>query len=120
MIKIRFYAKPDRGTLHMTIRGHAGAGKKGEDLVCAGATMLAYTLAQAVEFLFLDGKLRRKPKLKISEGDCEIICCPNEDSYGQALMAYWVQQCGAQTLAKNFPENVHLDLIRVTDKASLA
>lgn len=120
MVNIRFFRKTDRGTLHMTIRGHAGAGEYGQDLICAGATMLAYTLGQAVEFLWLDGKLKRKPKLKISEGDCEIVCCPKEDSYAQVLTAYWVQQCGAQTLASNYPENVHLDLIRITDKSSLA
>lgn len=120
MITIRFYAKPSRGTLHMTVRGHAGAGEKGEDLVCAGATTIAYTLAQAVEFLWLDGKLKRKPKLKLAEGHCTIIACPKEDSYGQVLMAYWVQQCGAQLLSKNYPRNVHLEHLRVTDTESLA
>lgn len=120
MIAIRFYTKPGRGTLHMTIRGHAGAGNKGEDLVCAGASMLAYTLAQAVEFLWHSGKLKRKPKLNLSEGDSAIICCPTEDAYAETLMAYWVIQCGAHVLARNYPENVRLEHIRITDKESLA
>ena len=120
MITIRFYTKPNRGTLHMTIRGHAGAGKKGEDLICAGASMLAYTLAQAVEFMWHSGKLDRKPKLKLSEGDSCIICRPTNDAYAEALMVYWVQQCGAHVLARNYPENVRLEHIQITDKESLA
>lgn len=120
MLTIRFYRKPERGTLHMTIQGHAGAGKKGEDLVCAGATMLAYTLAQAVTFCYHDGLLRRSPKLKLREGDCEIVCSPTEEGYAQVLAAYWTQQCGAETLAANYPKNVRLERIRSTDTDSLA
>lgn len=120
MITIRFYAKPERGTLHMTIRGHSGAAKEGEDLVCAGATMLAYTLAQSVEFLWLDGKLSRKPKLKLSKGKSDVICCPKEDAYAQALTIFWSQQCGAHVLARNYPKNVRLEHFRLTDTESLA
>lgn len=119
MLTIRFFKKPEKGTLHMTVRGHAGAGRKGEDLVCAGASMLAYTLAQAVSFYYQDGLLRRKPKLKLREGDCEIVCCPKEEGYAAVLTSYWTQQCGARTLAKNYPKNVRLE-IRPTDTESLA
>jgi len=119
MVTIRFFRKPQRGTLHMTIHGHAGAGRKGEDLVCAGASMLAYTLAQAVTFYYHDGLLRRKPKLKLREGDCEIVCCPTEEGFDAVLVSYWTQQCGAEILAKNYPKNVRLE-IRRADKESLA
>lgn len=42
MIRIRF----DRETLEVTARGHAGAGPKGADLVCAGVTALLLTLRE--------------------------------------------------------------------------
>lgn len=118
MITIRFYRKPSKGTLHMTVRGHSGAAEKGADLVCAGATMLAYTLAQAIQFLWEDGKLERKPMISIREGSCTIIACPKEDCYAETLMAFWVQQCGAHVLARNYPKNVRLEHLSITDTES--
>lgn len=37
MITAKFYCKPDRGTIHMEIRGHSGSAPKGEDLICSAA-----------------------------------------------------------------------------------
>lgn len=104
----------------MTMKGHAGTAPKGEDLVCAGATMLAYTLAQTVDFFRRDGKLAKDPKLRLMEGDCEIVCTPTKESYGQVLNAFWVQQCGAMVLAENYRENVRLEGFRPADKESPA
>ena len=59
MITAKFYCKPDRGTIHMEIRGHSGSAPKGEDLICSAATMLAYTAAQAIQFMSEQGKLKR-------------------------------------------------------------
>ena len=61
MITARFYRKPSNGSIHMTLKGHADAAPKGEDLICASATMLAYTVAQAVQFMFENNKLKKKP-----------------------------------------------------------
>ena len=51
MITAKFYLKPSNGSIHMTLKGHAKAAPYGEDLICASATMLAYTVAQAVQFM---------------------------------------------------------------------
>lgn len=120
MIIIKFWREADRGTLHMRMTGHAGTADVGQDLVCAAATMLAYTLAQAVTFLGKDGKLEKKPKIRLRAGRCEIVCTPTEEGYAQALNAFWVQQCGAMTLCSNYPEHVRLETIRPTDKEPLA
>lgn len=45
MIRIR------RKGLSLSITGHAGAGKPGEDLVCAAVSALAWTLAANLEAL---------------------------------------------------------------------
>ncbi|MBO5497246.1 MAG: ribosomal-processing cysteine protease Prp, partial [Oscillospiraceae bacterium] len=38
----------DREQLRLTLEGHAGAGPRGDDLVCAALSMLAMTLERRV------------------------------------------------------------------------
>ena len=40
MVKIHFWQDKDNGSICMKVKGHAGAAPKGEDLICASATML--------------------------------------------------------------------------------
>lgn len=109
MIKISFFRKADNGSIHFTAKGHAASAPKGEDLVCAAATMLAYTLAQTVQFLWEEGKLKRKPKLSLSDGDATIIATPTEEGYAETLHSFFVVQCGAHILAHNYPKLVQLE-----------
>ena len=109
MITARFYKK-DNGSIHMTLRGHSGAAPKGEDLICASATMLAYTVAQAVQFMHeQEGKLKRKPKISIKDGSATVIATPTEDGYAEVLHAFWVAQCGIHVLVHNYPRHVKLE-----------
>ena len=113
MITARFYQKPSNGSIHMTISGHANAAPKGEDLICASATMLAYTVAQAVQFLYENDKLKKKPKIHIKDGKATIIATPREDAYAETLHTFWVAQCGIHVLAHNYPQNVKLEHLKV-------
>ena len=113
MITARFYQKPSNGSIHMTLKGHAETAPKGEDLVCSAATMMAYTVAQAVQFMYESDKLKKKPKIHIKDGEATIIATPTEDAYAEALHTYWVAQCGAHTLACNYPEAVSLNHLTV-------
>ena len=113
MITVRFYQKPSNGSIHMTLKGHANAAPKGEDLVCASATMLAYTAAQAVQFLFEQDKLKKKPKIHIKEGEATIIATPTEDAYAETLHIFWVAQCGIHVLCRNYPQCVTLEHLKV-------
>lgn len=113
MITVRFYQKPDKGSIHMTMKGHANAAPKGEDLICASATMLAYTAAQAVQFLFESGKLKCKPKISIRDGEATVIATPTEDAYAETLHTFWVAQCGIHVLAHNYPQCVTLEHLKV-------
>ena len=113
MITAKFYQKPDRGTIYMTLKGHAGTAPKGQDLVCSAATMMAYTVAQAVTFMHEQGKLTQKPKIYIREGMAMIIAAPTEDGYAEALHTFWVAQCGIHVLMHNYPEHVKLEYLRV-------
>ena len=51
MIKIHFWQEKEKGSIHMKVKGHADTAPKGADLVCASATMLVYTVAQAMTFM---------------------------------------------------------------------
>lgn len=113
MITARFYCKPSRGSIHMTIKGHSQAAPKGEDLICASATMLAYTVAQAVQFLHEQGQLKKKPKIHIEDGEATIIATPTEEAYAEVLHTFWVAQCGIHVLAHNYPQNVKLEHLTV-------
>ena len=113
MITAKFYQKPDNGSIHMTLKGHAGTAPKGEDLVCSAATMLAYTVAQAVQFLYEKGQLKKKPKIHITDGAATIIATPTEEGYAPVLHTFWVAQCGIHVLQHNYPENVKLEHLKV-------
>jgi uncharacterized protein YsxB (DUF464 family) len=97
----------------MTLKGHAGAAPKGEDLICSAATMMAYTVAQAVQFMHEQGKLKKKPKIHIKDGEAAIIATPMEEGYAEALHTFWVAQCGIHVLAHNYPQNVKLEHLKV-------
>ena len=113
MITARFYCKPSQGSIHMKLQGHADSAPKGEDLICASATMMAYTVAQAVQFMYENEQLKKKPKIQIKDGEATIIATPTEDAYAEALHTFWVAQCGAHVLAHNYPQNVKLEHLTV-------
>ena len=106
MIHTVFYQKD--GTVCMQMQGHAKTAPKGEDLVCAAATTLAYTLAQAVQFLYEQDRLLEKPKIQIEDGYAFVSASPNGDSLAETLMVFWVSQVGAYVLEHNYPQAVCL------------
>lgn len=93
----------------MTLRGHAGAGPKGQDLVCAGASALACTLGRAVERLYEQSMLRRCPRVELYQGNAEVIAVPKERFDRECAMVFWTVQNGIGELAASFPENVRLE-----------
>ena len=113
MIKIHFWQEKEKGSIHMKVKGHASTAPKGEDLVCASATMLVYTVAQAMAFMHEQGQLEEKPHIKIREGKAVVVARPKEDFYAETLHTFWVAQCGAHLLASNYPEAVGLNHLTV-------
>ena len=106
MIHTKFFQKD--GTVCMEMQGHAKTAPKGQDLVCAAATTVVYTLAQAVQFLYEQGRLEEKPIIQIVDGYAYISASPNADSLAETLMVFWVSQVGAYVLEHNYPQAVCL------------
>ena len=108
MIQFDFFRSASDGSIHMHVCGHAGAAPKGEDLVCASASTLAYTAAQAVQFLYERKLLRRRPKIVLRDGEAVIIATPRRDTEAETLMTFWTVQAGAWVLSRSYPDFVRL------------
>lgn len=113
MIQMRFYRNGGDKSLHMEFAGHAGSAPKGEDLVCAAATMLSYTAAQAVQFLYEQGKLKKPPRIVLLDGNATIVATPLPETEAETMMVFWVVQAGAHVLARNYPQNAVLEALRL-------
>lgn len=108
MIQAEFFTNKDRGSITLKLSGHAGQAKKGEDIVCAASSILAYTVAQALQFMYEQGDLQKKPRLKLEEDDTIIVAKPKPEAYADALHTFFVAQVGYHLLAHNYPQYVTL------------
>ncbi len=101
MIVVRY----EREKCRLRICGHAGSGKKGEDLVCAGASTLAYTLAASVAALERAGKAEQV-RLLLEPGCADIACVPKDP--GAVGAAFDTVYRGFLVLAKNYRKYVRI------------
>ena len=58
--------------LDLRLTGHAGAGKWGQDIVCAAASILTYTAAAAATQLYREGQLTERPQTRLEPGDARL------------------------------------------------
>ena len=108
MVRAEFFTNKEAGSITMKLTGHAEQAKKGEDIVCAAAYILAYTVAQTLQFMYEEGDLQKKPHMKLDEGDTIIVAKPKAESYAEALHTFFVAQVGYHLLASNYPKYVTL------------
>lgn len=109
MITITFEYTEDKKNLILNVKGHAATAEKGKDLVCAAASILATTLAQCVRQYADEGKTKKKPTIRLNEGDACITCKPRKDVYSEALHSFYVIQTGYALLAAAYPDYVTLN-----------
>ena len=118
MITVNLAQDDEKKTLSLKLSGHAGQADIGKDIVCASATILAYTVAQVVRLMEGNKELTRKPTVKLDKGDIEITCrCKTDTSYAEALHTYFVAQVGYSLLAHNYPQYVALNSLGEPAKA---
>ena len=111
MIKVAFYNNNDKRELKMTVKGHSGQADVGHDIICASASILAYTVAQILRAMHSHGDLESPPKIRLDSGDASVSCRVTEDSnYAEALHTFFVAQVGYSLLAHNYPEFVELTM----------
>ena len=92
----------ERGETVLRVSGHAGAGEKGADLVCAAASALAFTALECVQNeaeRFLPSVLRRS-------GELRIACRPGRRSAAACRRVFDTVFTGFELLAKEYPAHV--------------
>lgn len=115
MIQASFYTDKSSGSISLKVCGHAGAAKRGEDIVCASASILAYMVAQTMEYLYAEGGLRKKPRIEFSGGDATIVAKPKDESHAEVLHTFFVAQVGYSLLAHNYPQYVELKPFKLAE-----
>lgn len=108
MTTARFQLEMESGSLIMDVRGHAGFAELGKDPVCAGASVLAMTVAQCVYEMGRRGKLKKKPNVKIRNGRVTVVAKPEPEYFHEALHLFWIGQVGMQLLEESYPEHIQL------------
>ena len=98
MILVDYYRSEHRAR----IRGHAGLEMRGQDPVCAGISVLSFTLIEAAEEYNLH--------LYVNDGDAEmdIRCYPDEDKEERCRYLFDTILHGMEMLAEIYPENVRV------------
>lgn len=94
------------GYLWLTMEGHAGTAPKGQDIVCAAATMLMYTAAQAALDMGSRGELQRPPTVKLDDGNAGVSFRPKDGAMEKGRLVLDVIRRGLEVLGKRYPENV--------------
>lgn len=111
MIKVEFHSNHDRRELKLTVKGHSGQAEVGHDIICASASILAYTVAQILKAMHSHGDLETRPKIRLESGDAVVSCrVKNDGNYAEALHTFFVAQVGYSLLAHNYPEFVELKM----------
>ena len=106
MIHVTYHRQFNR----VTIKGHAGSGPEGHDLVCASVSALALTLAGNVSYMEAQEAVYGVT-MKLEEGDAEIQCSAYRryrDSVAQVFRAICV---GFELLSTKYPENIKYEVL---------
>ena len=106
MIKVTFTTEGEK--LSLRVEGHAGYAEHGKDLVCASASILAYTVAQYVRIAEEHGNLISPSEMKLEEGDAFISCEPNNFITMEARHMFEYAKLGYRVLQHNYPQYVRL------------
>ena len=111
MVVAKFTTDEKRYMVSLHVKGHAGANNPGNDIVCASASILAYTLAQNIKIAETRKRLKYSPTLKLKEGDAIITCrAKDKEAYEELCFTYCLTQTGYQLLAHNYPQYVAVEM----------
>ena len=105
MIQATYYRNYNR----LTVTGHANSAEPGHDLVCASASMLAYTLAANVANMADNGQVRQ-PIIENSAGNTEISCNPRHNLKNTVTLVFDSICVGFELLAHDYPEYITYEI----------
>ena len=105
MIQVTYYRNYHR----LTVEGHARSGAPGHDLVCAGASTLAYTLAANVGNLEALGHVQ-ETTVVLEPGKAEIGCRPRNGARAVVARIFEAVCVGFELLARDNPEYISYEI----------
>lgn len=105
MIVAEYETKHNR----LTVKGHAGAAPKGEDLICAGVTTLVEALNVALEDLDKRGWLA-SGEARMEEGEAYFQAYGNEKAKMAVHGAFLSTVSGLRWLEANFPDYIRVNI----------
>lgn len=105
MIQVVYYRQYNR----LTIEGHALAGEPGKDLVCAGCSAMAYTLAANVGNMEANGQVK-DVTVKLEPGNAEISCKPRTRYKAIVELIFETVCVGFEMLAASNPQYISYEI----------
>jgi uncharacterized protein YsxB (DUF464 family) len=106
MLEVTFEQKDNKLTLKL--EGHAGQADVGYDIVCASASILAYTVAQFVKEAESRKDLKSPAELKLESGYAVMSCEPTDEMLIDMQNIYLFAEKGYELLAHNYSQYVEL------------
>ena len=101
MIEVIYYREKNR----VSISGHAFSGEAGHDLVCAGVSALAYTIAANVGNMEEMGQAE-DVKIKLEKGSGTVRCKAVDGCEAVVRRIFEAVCVGFELLSANFPKNI--------------
>ena len=109
MITAIYYRNDHR----LTIDGHAYHADPGQDIVCAAASILCYTLAASVNNMEARGEVRGAVvEVDDEYGSAVVACSHNEGNEGAVTTAFDTVCTGLKLLAENYPKNITYKVVQ--------
>lgn len=105
MVKVEYFRRKNR----VIITGHAHSGEVGHDLVCAGVSALAYTLAANVGNMEDMGQVKNV-KVELEPGNSIIKCKSARGCDDMVRRIYEAVCVGFELLATSYPKNISYTL----------
>ena len=110
MIEVVYTHDRESRECSLRVTGHAGQAEHGHDIVCASASILAYTIAQEMRNMKILGMLEDSPTIELDSGDATIVCkARNDKVYDQMERAFYLACVGYNLLEHSYPQYVKLD-----------
>ena len=109
MTRVIFFSRDGYG-MGVRVEGHSGFDRAGQDTVCAGVSMLIWTL---IDMLEDEPEFYASIRVDETAPLIEVACSPDEEAEGRCTYLYEVIYTGMARMAASYPQ--HVELRRETD-----
>lgn len=111
MTKVTFKKPSERG-YEMRVQGHASFAEMGKDPVCAGASVLAMTIAECADALGRGGALEKAPTVTVvkAAGNVRVKAEATPEGAEMLRHLFLFAQVGFGLLSEAYPENVQVNM----------